>query len=170
MTDGKEAEGSVHTSVGSQLIIPIAAILFTIYYFYTIIDAPWTAQVAAFIVGSILILLVVLFGLKSVKIIRTGQGALDFDDLITPRSFVPKRLGLLSLTIVYIFIVPSLGFTITTFLFLAMATLLLSEGKNMSLILSLSAGLSLGGYLLFIVAFKTRFPAGPFETLMKALF
>ena len=40
MTDGKEAEGSVHTSVGSQLIIPIAAILFTIYYFYTIIDAP----------------------------------------------------------------------------------------------------------------------------------
>ena len=73
MTDDKEAEGSVHTSVGSQLIIPIAAILFTIYYFYTIIDAPWTAQVAAFIVGSILILLVVLFGLKSVKIIRTGQ-------------------------------------------------------------------------------------------------
>ena len=170
MADNKEADAPVHTSVGSQLIIPIAAVLFTIYYFYTIIDAPWTAQVAAFIVGSILVLLVILFGIKSVKIIRAGQGVLNFDSLVTPRSYVPKRLGLLSLTIVYIFIVPSLGFTITTFLFLTMAMLLLSEGKNKRLILSLSAGLSLGGYLLFVVAFKTRFPAGPFETLMKAFF
>ena len=170
MAENKEADASVHTSVGSQLIIPIAAVLFTVYYFYTIIDAPWTAQVAAFIVGSILITLVILFGIKSVKIVRTGQGVLNFDSLVTPRSYVPKRVGLLSLTIIYIFIVPSLGFTITTFLFLTMAMLLLSEGKNKRLILFLSAGLSLGGYLLFVVAFKTRFPAGPFETLMKAFF
>ena len=63
MTDNKEADAPEHTSVGSQLIIPIAAVLFTVYYFYTIIDAPWTAQVAAFIVGSILIILVILFGI-----------------------------------------------------------------------------------------------------------
>ena len=48
-------------SIGSELIIPVAALLFTIYYFYTIIDAPWTAQVAAFIVGSILIVLIMFF-------------------------------------------------------------------------------------------------------------
>jgi hypothetical protein len=31
----------------------------------------------------------------------------------------------------------------------------------------LCAVLSIGGYLLFILAFETRFPAGPFEMLMK---
>jgi hypothetical protein len=30
--------------------------------------------------------------------------------------------------------------------------------------------LSLGGYVLFIVAFQTRFPAGPLEHLLGALF
>jgi len=64
--------------------------------------------------------------------------------------------------------VPSLGFTITTFLFLSIAMLILNDWRKKRFIILLSAVLSLGGYLLFIVAFKTRFPAGPFETFMKA--
>ena len=170
MANSTDSQGSDPMSVGSELIIPIAAILFTFYYFYTIVDAPWTAQVAAFIVGSILVLLVILFAIKSIKTLRTGKGALNFDSLIRPKSYVPKRLGLLALTISYIFVVPSLGFTITTFLFLSLAMLLLGSGKKKYLVFSLSAILSLGGYLLFIVVFKTRFPAGPFEILMKVLF
>ena len=74
------------------------------------------------------------------------------------------------LTIAYNFVVPTLGFTITTFLFLNMAMLLLSGGKKKRFIFFLSTILALGGYFLFIVAFKTRFPAGPFETLMKGFF
>lgn len=166
-TDNKNLE---RKSVGSELIIPIAALLFTIYYFYTIINAPWTAQVAAFLVGSVLIVLVLLFSVKCIRSLRTGEGALNFDTLINPKSFLPKRLGLLVLTIAYIFVVPTLGFTITTFLFLSMAMLILSGWQKRRIIFSLSAILSLGGYLLFILVFKTRFPAGPFETLMKGFF
>ena len=33
-----------------------------------------------------------------------------------------------------------------------------------------SAALSISGYLLFIVAFETRFPFSPFETALEALF
>ncbi len=170
MADDTDARGLKRKSVGSDLIIPIAALIFTIYYFYTIIDAPWTAQVAAFLVGSILIILVVIFLLKCIRSLKKGEGALNFDTLIKPKSFLPKRLGLLVLTIAYNFVVPTLGFTITTFLFLNMSMLLLSGGKKKRLIFFLSTILSLGGYLLFIVAFKTRFPAGPFETLMKGFF
>ena len=170
MVENSDDRGSVRKSVGSELIIPIAALLFTIYYFYTIINAPWTAQVAAFLVGSILIVLIVFFGVKCLRSLSKGEGAFNFDTLIEPKSFVPKRLGLFVLTVVYIFIVPTLGFTITTFLFLSMAMLLLSGGQKKRIIFSLSAILSIGGYLLFILAFKTRFPAGPFETLMKGFF
>lgn len=48
--------------------------------------------------------------------------------------------------------------------------LLLGGRKKWRIIFSLSTILTLGGYLIFIVAFKTRFPAGPFEKLMEALF
>ena len=45
--------------------------------------------------------------------------------------------------------------------------LLLNEGRNRRFIVILSGTLALGGYLLFIVAFKRRFPLGPFEQLMN---
>ncbi|MBT3990740.1 MAG: tripartite tricarboxylate transporter TctB family protein [Rhodospirillaceae bacterium] len=170
MAENAEAQGSEKVSIGSELIIPVAAFFFTIYYFITIWNAPWTAQVAAFIVGSILLFLVVLIVIKSVRSLSSGEGELNFNNLVNPKSFIPKRLGLLALTIGYIFIVPSLGFTITTFLFLSMAMLVLSDFRKKRLIFALAATLSLGGYLLFIVAFKTRFPAGPFETFMKGFF
>ena len=157
-------------SVGSELIIPIVAFFFTIYYFFTILNAPWTAQVAAFIVGSLLIIFVIAFIVRSTKIIKTGGGSLSFEDLIAPKNLVSKRLQILGLTIAFIFTVPYLGFTITTFLFLSVAMMVLSNFQNKRFIILLSAGLSLGGYLLFILAFETRFPAGPFESLMKGLF
>jgi hypothetical protein len=157
-------------SIGSELIIPIIGFFFTIYYFYTIIDAPWTAQVAAFIVGALLIIFIIVFLIRSIKSIKIGDGVLNFENLVTPKALLPKRLMILGLTISFIFIVPHLGFTITTFLFLAVAMMVLSNFQKKRFIVFVSAALSLGGYLLFIVAFNTRFPAGPFETFMKGFF
>ena len=48
--------------------------------------------------------------------------------------------------------------------------LVLNNGRRPGFILGLAAGLALGGYLLFMVAFQTRFPDGPFEWLMGAAF
>lgn len=157
-------------SIGSELLLPVAALCFTIYYFSTITDVPWTAQVSAVIVGSILILLVLLFINRCIRSLYTGEGAFNFDTLLEPRSFVGKRIALLALTIGYIFAVSTLGFTITTFFFLSLAMLLLGGRQKWRIILTLSTILTLGGYLIFIVAFKTRFPAGPFEKLMEGLF
>jgi len=170
MAENNDNRNVERRSVGSELIIPIVALLFTIYYFYTIINAPWTAQVAAFLVGSVLIVLIGFFLVRCIRWVHRGEGALNFDTLIKPKSYVTKRLGLLVLTLAYIFVVPTLGFTITTFLFLSMTMLLLSDGQKKRIIFSLSTILSLGGYVLFILVFKTRFPAGPFEALMKGFF
>jgi hypothetical protein len=170
MAENSDAKNLKRKSVGSDLIIPIAALLFTIYYFYTIMHTPWSAQVAAFLVGSVLILLVLLYAVRCVRLMKSGEGVFNFTTLTEPKSFLPKRLGLLVLTVAYNFVVPTLGFTITTFLFLFTSMLLLGGGKKKGLIIFLSIILSLSGYLLFIVVFKTRFPAGPFETLMKGFF
>ena len=155
--------------VGGELIIPIAGLLFTIYYFSTIIHSPWTAQVSAFFVGAVLIALIVAF------LVKTGldhrRGLVDFGagPIAEPLALLPKRLMLLALTVGYIYIIHLLGFTLTTFLFMLAAMALLADGKRLGFITLLSAVVALGGWALFILAFHTRFPAGPFEQLMRAV-
>jgi hypothetical protein len=154
-------------SIGGDLIIPVAALLFTLYYFSTILNSPWTAQVSAFFIGTILILLVVIFFVKSAFAVKSGEADLRLDRLVEPRSFMPKRLALVALTIAYVYLIQWGGFTLTSFAFLSLAMLLLSGGRNKRFIFVLSAVLALTGYLIFILAFETRFPDGPFELLME---
>ena len=164
-----EPEKTEKKHLGGDLVIPVAALAFTLYYFSTIIDSHWTAQVSAFFIGAILIFLILIFIVKSVVSLRRGEADLGMDSLLNPRSFILKRLALLGLTLGFIILVDYGGFTLTTFAFLTLAMLLLSGGRNKRFILILSGGLALGGYLLFILAFDTRFPDGPFEQLMERI-
>lgn len=164
-------DGPGKKSLGPDLIIPVGAVLFTLYYFSTIIDSPWTAQVSAFFVGAILLLLCAAFLVGTGLRVARGEADLRMDGLVAPRSVALRRLALFVLTLSYIFLIDWLGFTITTFLFILLGMTLLSgwQRARKRLILALSAVLSVGGYLLFVVAFQRRFPEGPFEQLFKAL-
>jgi hypothetical protein len=155
--------------VGGELIIPVVGLIFTLYYFSTILQSPWEAQVAAFFVGSILIGLILIFLVKTAFLLTRGTARLDFSPLFTPVGITLTRLALFGLTLGYLLAIPYFGFTFTTFLFLAAAFLLLQQEKRPVLAVGLATGLSLAGYLLFIVAFDTRFPRGPFEELMRGI-
>ena len=162
--------GDDRKAVGGELIIPVAGLIFTLYYFSTIIDSPWEAQVAAFFVGYILMGVILIFLIKTAVTLFRGEARLDFRPLVTPVGINLKRLALFGLTLGFILLIPYLGFTITTFLFLLSAMLLLQSRKRPGIAVGLAAGLSLAGFLLFIVAFDTRFPRGPFEELMRGVF
>lgn len=155
--------------VGGDLIIPVAGIAFAFYYFSTIIESPWTAQVSAVFVGSVLIVLVLMLLIKTTLLVSRGEADLRLDNLVAPRAFVPKRLILFALTIGYIVAVHYAGFTLTTFAFLAAAMLTLTDGRKIRFVLLLSAITAIAGWALFILAFRTRFPDGPFERLMERL-
>ncbi|MCZ6624181.1 MAG: hypothetical protein O7B35_08125 [Deltaproteobacteria bacterium] len=157
-------------AIGGELIIPVAALAFTVYYFTTILDVPWSAQVSAFFIGSILILLLVIFFIRTAVELRRGEVSLYLSQIYEPVSFITRRIALAALTIGYVVFLHWGGFTLTTFVFLALAMMCLNEGRRKGLILILSATFAIGGWLLFIVAFETRFPAGPFEQFMKGLF
>lgn len=155
--------------IGGELVIPVAALIFTLYYFSTIYNSPWTAQVSAFFIGAILLMLIAIFLVKSAIAWKAGEVGLGMDSLVAPRALITKRLVLFGLTLGFMVVVQWGGFTITTFAFLGLSMLLLSGRRRWRLILGLSAGLAIGGYLLFILAFDTRFPDGPFEQLMQPL-
>ncbi|NNG05562.1 MAG: tripartite tricarboxylate transporter TctB family protein [Inquilinus sp.] len=156
--------------IGGELIIPVLALGFTAYYFSTILDSPWTAQVNAFLVGSVLTVLVLAFLAVCIRELRGGRATLGVSDLIEPRHLVPKRAGFIGLTLAYLVALGWLGFTLTTFVFLAGSMLLLGGGRRPALCLALSALMAGIGYAAFIALFETRLPTGPIETLLAAIF
>lgn len=169
MNDQTRPDKDEKKPIGGELVIPIMAFIFTLYYFWTILDVPWSAQVSAFFVGSILIILLIVLCFRMAGAVRRGEASLKIGPLFEPKPYIPKRLALLGLTLGFIVVVQYLGFTITVFLFLCSAMLLLGNGQKKVFIFSLSAVLAIAGWALFIWAFETRFPAGPFEAMMKGL-
>ena len=73
------------------------------------------------------------------------------------------------MTIAYVMFIDYLGFTLMTFLFLALSMLILAKGRNPVFITLISGVMALTGWAVFIWAFDTRFPRGWFETTMKAV-
>ena len=157
----------VKKPLGGDLVIPVSALVFTLYYFSTIIDSPWTAQVGAGIIGVILIALTLIFIARTALAVRSGVADLGLGGLFSRDDIATGRLGLMAVTLLYIVFIEWSGFTLTTFAFLMAAMLILTRGRNKTLIVTLSAVMSLGGYAVFIYAFDTRFPRGPFEAMMK---
>ena len=155
--------------LGGELVIPAVAVAFTFYFFSSIWNSPWTAKVSAFLVGGILLLVCGIFFVKAAVMILRGQGSLSFANLVTMNDIRSGRIGLLVTTVGYCLLIDRLGFTLTTFLFLSLSMLILSQGKRPGLILLTSALMALGGWAVFIWAFDTRFPSGWFEMTMKAV-
>jgi len=156
--------------VGAQLIIPVAGLVFTLYYFWSIRDSPWEAQAAAFLVGTILMGLIVAFLVRTFWQWRAGTLSFAFEaDFLGTGGLLARRLGLVALTVGYAVVIGWLGFTLTTFVFLTSAMLLLGANKRPATTVGLAALIALLGWLVFIVAFDTRFPRGPFETLMRGM-
>jgi len=169
MSDPSDVLEGEKTSIGGELILPAVGFVFTLYYFVTIWESPWTAQVSAFGIGSVLLLLIFILFVRAMRGRLAGRVDFGFAAVAAPRRLLRTPLLLFILTIAYIGFVDWLGFTITSFLFLFLAMFLLGGGRNPRMAAGLSVTLALLGYTLFIFAFETRFPDGPFEALIKGL-
>jgi len=153
--------------LGGELVIPVMAVIFTLYYFMTIWNSPWTAQVSAFAIGGILLFVCALFFIKMVGYLQRGEGRLTFGNLFSYEDIRSGRIGLLITTVGFCVLIGDLGFTLTTFLFLWLSMAILGKFKRLGLITLTATLMSLGGWAVFIWAFETRFPRGWFENTMR---
>jgi tripartite tricarboxylate transporter TctB family protein len=155
-------------AIGAELVIPVLAVVFTLYFFTTIWNSPWTAQVSTFLIGGILLLVCGIFFIKCVVLYRWGKADFGMGGLVSLDDLRSGRLGLFLATIGYAVLIERFGFTLTTFAFLFVSMTVLSKGRGIGFNAALAAIISLAGWALFIWAFDTRFPRGWFETFMKA--
>ncbi|NNK78576.1 MAG: hypothetical protein HKP40_07675 [Litoreibacter sp.] len=150
-------------------MIPVLGVLFTIYFFSTIWNSPWTAQVSTFLVGSILLFTCGLFFLRCFMLLRSGEANLGFGTLFTREDLSTGRYGLLATTVGYCVLIETFGFTLTTFAFLFLSMVILSKARRIVFTAMISAIMALGGWAVFIWAFDTRFPRGIFENFMETV-
>ena len=154
-------------------IIPALALIFTLYYLTTITEVPWISQASAFVVSGLLLLSILAFIIRSAWRIRQHRETLriegSFRLLLGEMPLYVKRLVLLILAIAYVWFIDDLGFTLTTFIFVFSAIILLSSPANWKNALKVSLSCSIIGYIVFIYLFKTRFPFGFIEEWLKGV-
>ena len=128
-------------------IIPAVALAFAIYYLTTITEVPWISQASAIFVSCLLLLSIIAFVIRTTWRIRQHQEILrlrgSFQDLFGTMPTSARRIALLALVIAYVLVIESLGFTLTTFIFVFAAIVLLSSLANWkkALIISLSCSI-----------------------------
>jgi hypothetical protein len=153
-------------ALGADLVIPLLALGFAIYFFWSISDLAWEAKANGVVIGAALIALVVAQVARIAVAVAKGRGDLRTDPLWQPREVLRKRLGMVAVTVAFILLLQALGLTLS--LFSAMAAALWIMGvRKPSLILGIAFGVAAAAYLLFIAALDAGFPHGPIEKLFS---
>ena len=152
-------------SVGADLIIPVAASFYAVYYVYSVWDFPPEAQRSGIFLASFLLILSACFFVRTGVRLALGRARWDAAVLLGPPEGRFNRLAFFALILAYLVFVSWGGFTVTTFVFLLAASYVsgLRPFRRAAAFAAISA---LGGWIFFIVILRTRFPRGPFEDLV----
>jgi hypothetical protein len=156
-------------AIGADLVIPVLAVAFTIYYFSTIWELGWEAKANGLAIGMVLLLLIGIFVVRTVLLLKRGEATLSLDRLLKPVESQARRLGLIATIIAFILVLPWLGLTLAIFCFMCATMLVLGVRRPLSLLVT-AFSVAAGGYVGFIVVLNTRFPHGPVENLMARIF
>ena len=154
---------------GADFVIPLLALAFAAYFFASIHDLAWEAKANGVIIGSVLVLLAVAQLIRIALRIGRGQASFGLAPLLEPRDALPKRLGMVAVTIVFIATIKWLGLTLGLFLGMA-AGLWVMGVRRPRVLMAISLVTAASAYALFIAALNSNFPHGPVENLLKALF
>jgi hypothetical protein len=152
-----------------ELIIPVLALVFTVYYLTTITEVPWIAQASAILVSGLLLLSIVAFAIRTAVRINKGREFISWNLLNIDTVYMARRVILLALTIGYVYFLDVLGFTLSTSVFIFCGVILLSSLANWRKALLVALSCSTLGYIVFIHYFQTRFPKGIIENFLKGL-
>ena len=155
-------------AIGADLVIPVLAVAFTLYYFNSIWDLGWEAKANGLTIGAVLLLLIAVFLVRTVLQVRRGEASLSMDKLLKPMESQGRRLGLIGAIVGFIVLIPWLGLTLAVFFFMCATMLVLGVRKPLPLLVT-AFSVAAGAYVGFIVILNTRFPHGPVENLLARL-
>lgn len=155
-------------AAGADLVIPALALAFAVYFFVSIADLAWEAKANGVLIGSVLVVLI------AVQLVRIGVDLarsrvdLSLAPIVAPRDALPKRIGLVLLTVAFIAGMQWLGLTLALFLAMA-ASLWLMGLRRPGRILGVALAVAACAYLLFVALLESDIPHGPVENGIAAI-
>ena len=151
---------------GADLVIPVLAGAFTIYFLWTIAGLEWEAKANGIFVGAALLLLVAVQMVRALVGMAKGRGRLTFGPLLEPREALPKRLGMMAITIAFVIVVPWLGLGLGLFAALAAGFAVMGVRPWRRVFLT-SFIVAVVAAVLFNAVLDTGLPKGPVEKLIE---
>jgi hypothetical protein len=152
--------------LGADLVIPVLALGFAAYFFWSIADLAWEAKANGVVIGVALVALVAVQLARIAAQVAKGAGDLRADPLWQPREVLARRVGMVLVTVAFIAVLEVLGLTLS--LLAAMAAALVIMGvRKPSTVLWISFAVAAAAYLLFIALLDSAFPHGPIEKLLS---
>lgn len=155
--------------LGADLIIPVLAAGFTLYYLISSFNLVWEARANGTVVGVTLLVLIAIQVARVVVQLRNGTGSLGFGDFAQWTPAQGQRLMLIAALIVFVMTIPWLGTTLGLFAVMLAAMWILGV-RSPTTLLGVAVGVSATVYIVFIILLGARFPAGPIENGLAPLF
>lgn len=168
MSEGRES-AKRKRPLGGELIIPVGAIVFAIYYTSTVWELAWQANAVGLSIGGAMAVLLVILAVRFAREWARGDADFSLGEVAYPLATLARRLAILAAATGFILMMPYLGFTLSMFIFLTVSVMILSGFAELKRGILMALAVSLGGYLLFIVFVGARFPQGPVENLLRLL-
>jgi len=154
--------------LGADLVIPGLALAFAAYFFFSIADLAWEAKANGVLIGTVLVILIAIQVVRTAAQVAKGKADLSLAALLHPRDALPRRIGLVLLTVVFIGAIQWLGLTLTLFLGLAAGLVLMGVRKR-SQLFWVPFAVAASAYVLFIAVLNSDFPHGPVENAIAAV-
>lgn len=155
-------------ALGADLVIPALALGFTVYFLVSVQDLEWEAKANGVIIGGALIALIVVQVARLALAAARGHAEFGFGRLFSPAEAMPKRLGLLAVTVLFVASVTWLGLALGLFGALV-AALLVMGVRGARRVVGVAFGVALTASLLFTVALDSGLPKGPVERVVIRL-
>jgi hypothetical protein len=153
-----------------ELIIPVGAIAFAIYYLSTVWELPFQAKVVGiYVAAAIGILSLVLF-IRFGREIITRRKSLGFHEFFADPVSEGRRWTVLAMTIGFIALMPVVGFVVTIFAFVLSTVIIIGGMERWKAALITATSMTVIAFLIFIVFVKVRFPTTIIDETLKGIF
>ncbi len=97
------------TPVGADLIIPVAAAAYGVYYVASVTDFPFEAQISGIVLAGVLGILVLFYFFRVARGLRSGELSLGVGQFFGPADSLPARAAFIGLIVGFIVVLPYLG-------------------------------------------------------------
>jgi hypothetical protein len=152
-----------------ELIIPVGAILFALYYLSTVWTLPFQAKVVGIYVSAAIGILSLILFVRFAGQIARGKKDFSFHGFFSDPVSESRRWGAMGATILFIALMPVTGFALTLFVYVLTLVLLVGGREKMKAALIISTSITAIAFAIFILAVKVRFPQSAVDEFLKSL-